>query len=343
MILMRPGAYGRWLAGIAWITCGVSSMVSASVSAADPALVVSPPEYSGDIPKHLRNDIDAAVLEALGELAIEPIDARREFNCKTSACALREAREAKLEHVIVVSIDADDRDFQIVVEARAASDGRVQFKNEELCDLCGHHELLAVVTAQVRALAGLVNRGKEPPMLLISGSPSDAAVTLDGELVGRTPLEIRVEPGPHLVELHAPGYAGQSHRFQAKTGIQEIIDFKLSKARVNRRGAQVGGWIGFATGVAGLGLGGALIAIDGEEHDPTCPPELRDANGVCPNVYTTQVAGIVTASIGGAALVTGVSLLVHAARKNGGKNADKRKDRANVEIEPRPGGFLLRF
>jgi hypothetical protein len=341
-------AAGGWLAGIpagiALMACSVVGLVPASVSAAEPSLVVSPTEYSRGVPKHVQIDIDAAVSEALAGLSTESIDAREAFGCRNLACALREAREQKLGSVIVVRVEMDDRDFHIVVEARAASDGRVEFKNEELCELCGHHELLAVVTAQVRKLGRLLERGSGPPMLLVRGSPSHAAVVLDGQQLGVAPLELEVQPGPHLVELQAPGYAAQSHRWRARKGIEEVVDFKLSTTRLHRRGARIGGWVGFALGVAGLGIGGVLIASDGLEHGPSCPIDLRDANGNCPNVYTTKVAGIVAAGAGGAALVTGISLLIHAAPKDRrNRNADKRSDQAVLEIAPRPGGVLLRF
>lgn len=344
--IVRP----RWqsaarglLAGIASMTCGVVGLAPVSASAAEPKLAVAPVEYSKGIPNHVQVDVDAAVLEALAGLALDSIDARSKFRCETVACALREAHDAKFRHVIVVRVEANDRDFHIVAEARAPSDGRVEFKNEELCELCGHHELLAVVTAQVRALGKLLERGRGAPMLLIRGSPSDASVVLDGQPLGAAPLEVEVEPGPHFVELDAPGYAGQSHRWRAREGIEEVVDFKLSTTRMHRRGAKIGGWTAFALGVAGLGVGGALIASNGLEHSPSCGADLRDINGNCPNVYTTQVAGFITAGIGGAALITGISLLIHAAPKDRRRNADKRENGPTVVIAPRPGGLLMRF
>lgn len=308
----------------------------ASVLAADPTLAISPIEYSGDIPDHVEDDVDAAVLEALAQLSIEPLDAR-ELGCRALACTLRKARDADLAHVVLVRVEAEERDFQIVVEARAASNGRVEFRNEELCELCGHHELLAVVTAQVRTIAGLLERGSGAPTLQVHGSPSDATVMLDGKPLGSAPLELEVEAGSHRVELRAPGYTSQSYRWQASAGIEEVIDYELSPPRVNGRRAKIGGWVGFALGVAGLGVGGALLAIDGREHGPTCATDLRDVRGACPNVYATQVAGIVTAGVGGAALLTGTSLLIYGARKSG------QQDRPVAAIEASAGGWALRF
>jgi hypothetical protein len=334
---------GGRLAAIAWTFGAPTSAAAAEPPAAEPAVVVAPVEYSGDIPKHLRKDIEKVVLEALDGVELAPLDARVKFNCRTLACAVREAREGDLDHVIVVRVTAEDRDYDIVIEAHASSDGRVEFKNEELCELCGHHELMAVIGAQVRALANLVQRGSTPPKLLIRGTPNKATVTLDGEQLGVTPLEIEVKPGPHLVELRAPGHVGQTHRWRAREGIEEVIDFELSATRMHRRGARIAGWVGFAAGVAGLGIGATLLAIDGHEHGPTCAADLRDINGRCPNVYATRTAGIVAASMGGAALITGISLVVYASPKMRRKNADQRGDRPVAEIVPRAGGVLVRF
>lgn len=98
---------------------------------------------------------------------------------------------------------------------------------------------------------------------------------------------------------------------------------------------EIGGWVGIALGIAGAGAGVALLAIDGREHGPTCAVENRDINGACPNVYTTQLAGIVSASAGGIVLATGTGLVIAGKRK--------RRYEAAARLTPTLGGLRLNF
>jgi hypothetical protein len=102
-----------------------------------------------------------------------------------------------------------------------------------------------------------------------------------------------------------------------------------------RPGLMTAGWVSFSLGIAGVGVGATLISLDGREHGPTCGVEVRDVQGGCPNVYTTNLAGLVSAGLGGAALVTGVGLLI----AGGG-----RRDRGvRARISPALGGLRVQF
>lgn len=98
---------------------------------------------------------------------------------------------------------------------------------------------------------------------------------------------------------------------------------------------EIGGWVSVALGLASAGAGSALLAIDGREHGPTCEVEDRDIYGACPNVYTTQLAGIISVGAGGVALATGSGLLI------AGKA--RRKPGAAARLEPALGGVRLKF
>jgi hypothetical protein len=102
-----------------------------------------------------------------------------------------------------------------------------------------------------------------------------------------------------------------------------------------RPGLMTGGWVSFSLGLAGVGVGATLISIDGREHGPTCGVEVRDVQGGCPNVYTTNLAGIVSAAVGGAALVTGAGLLIA-----GGSRRDRG---VRARISPALGGLRVQF
>ena len=79
------------------------------------------------------------------------------------------------------------------------------------------------------------------------------------------------------------------------------------------------GWLALGGGVALAGGGATLIALDGREHKPSCSDDQIDINGLCPNVWTTQGAGIGLLAGGVALIGTGAALLVlsYKRRKNG--------------------------
>lgn len=103
----------------------------------------------------------------------------------------------------------------------------------------------------------------------------------------------------------------------------------------NQPGLRSVGWTGVALGLAGVGVGATFLGLDGHEHGPTCGVEIRDINGACPNVYTTNVAGIVSVSLGGVALVTGVGLLI--------AGGTRRERGAMARVRPTLGGLRVEF
>jgi hypothetical protein len=109
----------------------------------------------------------------------------------------------------------------------------------------------------------------------------------------------------------------------------------IDRAEPPRVGRKIGGWVSFALGLAGVGAGAAMLALDGREHGPTCGVDDRDINGACPNVYTTELAGIVSAGLGGVALVTGGGLLI--------SSRGKRSRAAAARLMPAPAGLRLEF
>jgi hypothetical protein len=109
----------------------------------------------------------------------------------------------------------------------------------------------------------------------------------------------------------------------------------IEPAEPPRVGLKISGWASFALGLAGVGAGAALLALDGREHGPTCGVDDRDINGSCPNVYTTQVAGIVSVGAGGAAIMIGSGLLIAGRRKH--------DHGPRARLVPAAGGLRLEF
>jgi hypothetical protein len=267
-----------------------------SVDIAPPAtrVAIAPIDYSEVIPAHTRVAVYAAVDEAVQSTTRNALILDVDDECRTRACALRQARDANAEFLLELRVTVDDRDYTIDIVVIAASDEREVAESTAVCKLCGQAELLAVVSAQVAPLANTLEETSEHADEAPPRRVDDRLDNLDPRV--RDTLGHASRPGS---------------------------------------GLRTGGWVSFALGLAGVGAGSTLIAVDGREHGPTCAVEIRDVNGGCPNVYTTQTSGIVAVGLGGAAILTGIGLLI------AGKTREHRH--AAARIQPTPGGIRLRF
>src|SRR5437867_30099 len=54
--------------------------------------------------------------------------------------------------------------------------------------------------------------------LRLASVPPGAAIEIDGQQSGRTPMELTVAPGPHRVRLHSPGHASAAYDIDLPEG-----------------------------------------------------------------------------------------------------------------------------
>ncbi len=117
---------------------------------------------------------------------------------------------------------------------------------------------------------------EEPePVTATVRSDVAATVTVDGKNAGSgTEVKLKLEPGPHVVSVHAPGYRPARMTLLGKPGEQKQLRAVLApEAEPGRRLAPwpTVAWV--ATGVAGavwIGLGARALSLDGEyEVNPT--------------------------------------------------------------------------
>ncbi|NJK33165.1 MAG: PEGA domain-containing protein [Deltaproteobacteria bacterium] len=317
---------------------GISSSPRLALATEQP-VGVGPIEYSGEFPTYFQRDIDQTLIDAL-EGAHEVVIELRVHSCTRLDCLRAPAARANVEIVIMPRVRKNDRDYRVELTAYAIDDAQVLAEVVLECSVCGQQELLDAIPAKVVELQAEIVEGLAarviPARLAIDGTPSGAALTLDGSEIGVGPIALEVSIGPHELEIAAAGHAAQAHRWVAVTGVEERVTYELtpvSPTRGGSRGTQIGGWTTMAIGVAGVGTGAALIILDGRAHGPTCEPELVDENGGCPNVYTTATAGYIALGLGIAVLAVGAGLLIHHHR-----HAPKRS-----LVRATAGGLSVRF
>jgi hypothetical protein len=80
---------------------------------------------------------------------------------------------------------------------------------------------------------------RKPPAgtarLEVSSTFDGAAVYLDGERIGATPLALEIAAGPHVLVASAPGYAARGSRLDAAPGDRVALDLDLSRLSTAER------------------------------------------------------------------------------------------------------------
>lgn len=193
--------------------------------------------------------------------------------------------------------------------------------------------------------------------LAISSDPPGAKVLFDDKEIGKTPLKTQALKGKHKIGVAKDGFLLETHDVEvvdravsqdfllqlvapnvpvpvpvpasapvsaAPTPVAPAVASECPPATPAATGAapahKTAGTILTVVGAIAAGVGGYLIALDGE---PTC----TDGRGIkaCPNLYTTAVPGMVLMGAGAAAVGAGVTLLVLPAFDHGGQAADTRR------------------
>jgi hypothetical protein len=297
---------------------------------------VGPVEYSGEFPAYFQQDIERTLIDAIEQAHGAVVELRVE-SCMRLECLQEPAAQAKLEVVLMPRVTKKDRDYRVEIVAYAVDDKTMLAQVEADCSVCGQQELLDAIPAEVvelhAKLAAALAARDAPPRLAVDGEPGGAALTLDGEELGASPVTIEVAPGEHQLQITASGHHAQSHRWTAAPGVEELVSYELTRRTPTRNGLQIGGWLAVALGLAGAGTGVALLVLDGREHGPTCSPDLVDPNGLCPNLYTTGTAGTVSLGLGLAAIGVGTGLLIH----------DRRRAKKAARVRVTTAGVAVRF
>lgn len=300
----------------------------------------------------LRVDAAGATTPAMKERLDEA--ARRGFGGEVdhpeAACAVRDTEclealdDAPGTRLLVTEVTVAEPDS--VVEMALVADGEVLATTRSICELCGQDEL----TARVSNLAGTMrvafDREQSMGRVAITSSPAGARVFIDGSPVGVTPLDgYLIEPGPHDIRVQAEGMTPDTRTVEAAAGSTLRLTSALQPLPVedgplrSGRGLRIAGWISLGAGLAAIGTGAGLLAIDGREHRSSCRDALQDADGDCPNVWTTRGSGIAAVVVGSLALGAGVGLVTVGYRRA------RNRGHATVGARARAGGLdvVMRF
>jgi hypothetical protein len=318
---------------------------SGEAAASGQSVAVLPLDIDGTLPESWQETIAARLLTGMRRagLSVVPPEEHGVHSCATEECVQGLGRTAGAEFVVSsrLRVEAERRNYQLDIRISSARSGKELAALAGSCDLCGFEEAADLVEAKAGAVSDLLEKivlGN--PTVQLRSSPAGVALEIDGETVGQTPLSVELAPGNHRVRASLPGFMPQTFEIESVEGVNKELEFQMvpePRQRVDDgppphrpgRGLVISGAVLTAAGIAAVAAGAVLLAIDGRPYRTRCE---ADAEGDCRFLYGTQTAGIVTVSLGGAAVISGVGLII------GGALAHKR-----AVVSFGPTGALIRF
>ncbi|MCY1055463.1 PEGA domain-containing protein [Nannocystis sp. SCPEA4] len=276
-------------------------------------IAVVPLKVDGQVDEATRKGWVAGLRRGLGRGSFalveqDVVDQVGEPGCD-QAC-LDKVREAGATHVVRTGIAMKSRDYLLKLELVDARSGAVLFASEDKCEICGVGEVADLLDSQGAMLqTRLAALGKGPPVLVLDTRPSGALVYVDGEVVGTTPIERSLLAGGRKIRVTLAGYVAEERELTFVPGAREKVVIDLQRTPGNPRWRALGG-AALGGGLALLGAGIGLIAIDDREFKKRCTGAEVDADGDCRWLFNTGWGGAALA-VSGAVLVTlGIVALV---------------------------------
>jgi len=262
--------------------------------------------------------------------------------CANAACYRRVAEAVGATHVVRTVVRIRSRDYEVKIDLIAADDGSVIASSSETCEICGLDEAASLISAKAAVVATqLASAGGEEPVLSVTSSPKGANVHIDGKPVGKTPFEDKLEPGKHLIRVSKRGHVTIEREITLAKGVRSRAEFPLERVAVSEpviaRSARPWGWAGLGAGIALLGGGIALLAIDDRPNQNRCSGDEKDADGDCKYLFNTQWGGSGLAIAGAIVGTLGVAILVTT------RNAPKDKPKVRAAIGPSSVGLQGNF
>ncbi len=312
------------------------SLLSSVAKADDVKVVVLPVYLDGELADSWRAQLQRGVAEGLrrgGHGVVEPDAVLRTrpdaASCRDEACAAAIADALDGDYVLRTSIAIEDRDFAVRLELLEGATGAVVAETGESCEVCAVPEvaqLLAEHAAIVGAKIDALDRA--PPVVEFRSRPAGALVYLDGELLGRAPVQHPVPVGRHRVRAQLRGHLTLEQPLEATPGTRETLMFELAPTPRRER-LRPWGWalLGLSVPIAATGV--TLLALDERPYRRRCSGDYVDALGNCRLRYDTLTGGIVGTSVGVAGLVAATTLLVLS-------RPETRRTGARLRVHPGP-------
>ncbi len=341
--------------GVAAAAAGRPGLARAMLAPAGEAkLAILPVTVEGGISESDANELTKALIAGLergsftivGPEQVIAADAAA-AQCNNAVCYQNIARRTGAAYVARAVVSVKDRDYAVSLELVAGVDGKRVAATQDGCEICGVVDasgLIDSAAATLRLKLDALSKG--PAAVKMTSDPKGAIVTIDGEVVGQTPLERPIVPGKHLIRVSEEGYISIEREVTFVEGINEDLNFSLEKLPSRLPGKRFG-YVSLGFGLAAIGGAIGFAILDDKPYriggncstvydgDPDKPyNNIPGSDSIthreeCAKLWRTEPFSIPLAIAGGALLTLGIVILVNARQKT-------KKDAATARL-PRFG------
>lgn len=361
---IRPRA-AALAAALAMIVPG--SAAAAAKPKGKTRVAVMPLLVDGDVPNEVRSEARDRIKDTLKSRDYEVVDGRPPgANCTDYECIQAVADEADAQWVVQPALSTMDRDYGIAVRLYDSA-GTLKVDESSTCEICSYPDAVeALVTEATDVKVPLVEYVDNPyrdyeqaefetddiSRLAIRTEPAGALVKIDGERIGKTPLEIEVPPGLRDLEITLRNHNDVVETVRAPRGGSELLTYTLVENNDKQtRALRITGWTFSMVGLGLLGGGVPLLALEERPVKSRCSGDDIDFDGRCRYRYDTLLPGALLTGFGIASLLTGITTGVIAAsrknRKDGSSDPIDSMDEDTISVRPILGptsaGVRVRF
>lgn len=224
-------------------------------------------------------------------------------SCAGGSCTGKAARALGVAFLVFASVVEHDKTYDVTLELVNGKSGVTIGTSRERCEICGVEEASEKVGLAATALrARLEALANEPARFVIRSHPTGARLTLDGEPLGKTPVDRELPAGVHKLELSAEGYDRLERTVTAVNGVDETLELELV-VQPTKLPLRPMGYAAIAVGLAAIVGSVWAVSVDGDEI--ACVDAERDDLGHCPRVKSTRVLGAILAGVGAASTTLG--------------------------------------
>jgi TolB-like protein len=223
--------------------------------------------------------------------------------CTEARCYPAVARALGVGYLVVGRVAEDSKTYQIALDLINGRTGAIMGSVHQQCETCGIEEAgekMDLAASALRARLQVVTR--MPARFVIRSLPEDAEARIDGQAVGRTPLDVELPGGEHHLSLELGGHEVLNRTFIVVSGVDETMDLALvAESRVFPY--RPVGWTALTAGVLAIAAGTVGLLMDGKEVP--CQVDKQDMMGHCPLIRKTDLVGALLLGFGSAGVTAG--------------------------------------
>lgn len=298
---------------LAWVSClGASaSGHAAAASSTVQRVAVVRVTHEGAIPPGAQQAFADHLVEGLAVAEFQvisgPTVARRleakHLTCNDSDCYPKLASTLDVGYLVVGHVAESNKTYDITLEIINGRTGATIGRRRERCETCGMTEAAEKVGLAASALRSRLEAlARTPARVVVRSRPGGAEASIDGQPVGRTPIDLELTGGQHHLALRLRGYHDVARTFTVVSGVDEALELEMLRPPSTFPYRLVG-WLALAGGAALVGGGAYAAAIDGSEL--ACAEEVKDVRGRCPRLRDTDALAATLVGVGAASMALG--------------------------------------